>query len=96
VQKSLKKIAVRLGCVDEKLKNLRTLGLIKFLLEASKNEEKIPTIHGVLNDLQISRGKGKAHGAWVTPTGSLIEDGDKRLLDVIVAINELKKVLESL
>ncbi|MFX0197815.1 MAG: hypothetical protein ACFFCW_16970 [Candidatus Hodarchaeota archaeon] len=94
VKKSLSKIAVRLGCVDEKQRG--TLGLIKFILEASKNKEKIPIIHGVLNELQGSRSKGKAHGAWITPKGSLIEDADKRLQDIIVAIDELKKVVGSL
>jgi hypothetical protein len=87
------KLAASLGNKDDKL---GTLGLIKAILKASKNEHKIPCVHGVLNDLQIKRGKGKAHGAWRTPDGSLIDDATKRLKDVIQAINELRKVLELL
>jgi hypothetical protein len=65
-------------------------------LESSGNKEKIPAIHGVLNDLQKRRGKGKAHGSWDTPEGSLIEDSNKRLEDVIHAIEELIQVFGSI
>lgn len=91
--KPLRKIAASLGNTDDKL---GTLGLIRFILEASGNGDKIPVVHGVLNDLQIRRGKGKAHGTWDTPEGSLIEDADRRLQDVICAIDELTLVVESL
>ncbi|MGB5684442.1 MAG: hypothetical protein WBM35_01425, partial [Candidatus Electrothrix sp.] len=77
-------------------KQIGTLGLLKFILKNSGHEDKIPAIHGTLNELQIKRGKGKAHGAWQTPEGSLIDDATKRLKDVIQAINELQKVIESL
>ncbi len=89
----LKKIASKLG---NKNNQLGTLGLLKFILKASSNEDKISIIYGVLNDLQIRRGKGKAHGTWDTPDGSLIDDATKRLNEVIRAIKELKKVMESL
>lgn len=91
--KPLREVATRFGNKDEKL---RQLGLIKFILKASNNESLIPDIHGVLNDLQIKRGKGKAHGSWLTPEGSLIEDANQRLEDVINAINKLKQVFASL
>lgn len=91
--KPLRKIASSLGNDDQKL---GTLGLIKFILKSSNNKEKIPTIHGVLNELQKRRGKGKAHGSWDTPEGSLIEDSNKRLQDVIHAIEELIQVLRSI
>jgi hypothetical protein len=91
--KPLRKIASSLGNDDEEL---GTLGLIKFILKSSNNEEKIPTIHGVLNELQKRRGKGKAHGNWDTPEGSLIEDANKRLQEVIFAIEELIHVLGAL
>ena len=93
-KKPLSKIALRLGCED--VKKLGTLGLIKFILKASQKDDKVSTIYGVLHDLRMKRNKGKAHGVWDTPEGSLIEDASKRLHDTIVAIIELKKVLESL
>lgn len=93
LKKPLSKIASSLGNEDNQL---GTLGLLKFILKVSNNEDKIPCIHGVLNELQIKRGKGKAHGTWETPDGSLIDDATKRLKDVIQAINELKKVVELL
>ncbi len=92
-KKSLKKIADSFGNTDNEL---GTLGLIKFILNASGNQDKIPIIYNVLNDLQIKRGKGKAHGSWKVPEGSLIEDADKRLQDVIKAIKELNKVIKTL
>lgn len=91
--KPLRKIASSFGNTDEEL---GTLGLIKFILESSSNKEKIPAIHGVLNDLQKRRGKGKAHGSWDTPEGSLIEDSYRRLQDVILAIENLIQVFESI
>lgn len=91
--KPLRKIASGLGNKDEEL---GTLGLIKYILKSSNNEEQIPTIHGVLNELQERRGKGKAHGTWDTPKGSLIEDANKRLEDVIFAIEKLIQVLEAI
>ncbi|WP_321530655.1 hypothetical protein [uncultured Desulfuromonas sp.] len=89
----LRKIAAAFGYENN---DLGTLGLLKFILKASNNEDKIQKIHGVLNDLQLKRGKGKAHGTWETPEGSLIEDCTKRLQDVICSIIELGKVLETL
>jgi len=91
--KPLRKIASSLGNNDE---NLGTLGLIKFILESLDNKEQIPIIHGVLNELQKRRGKGKVHGIWDIPDGSLIEDANKRLQDVILAIEKLIEVLEAL
>lgn len=91
--KPLRKIASKLCNNDE---NLGTLGLIKFILESSNNQEQIPIIHGVLNELQKKRGKGKAHGTWDTPEGSLIEDANKRLQDVIFAVEKLIEVLGAL
>ena len=93
LKKPLGKIAAKLGNEDKKL---GTLGLLKFILKASNNEVKIPNIHGVLNDLRLNRGKGKAHGTWDIPEGSLIEDATKRLQDVILAINELNQLVESI
>lgn len=92
-KKALSKIASKFGNDDNLL---GTLGLLKFILKASKNEDKIPTTHGVLSDLQLRRGKGKAHGTWDTPEGSLIEDGTKRLQDVIHSIIQLKHIVESI
>jgi hypothetical protein len=89
----LRKIAAIFGNDDE---NLGPLGLIKIILQSSNNGDQIPIIHGVLNELQIRRGKGKAHGTWDTPEGSLIEDANKRLLDAIVAINKLIQVFDEL
>ena len=89
----MSKIAASLGNEDNQL---GTLGLLKFIIKESNNEDKIPLIHGVLNDLQIKRGKGKAHGTWDTPDSSLIDDATKRLQDIIQAINELKQIVESL
>ena len=91
--KTLKKIAANLGNDDEKL---ASLGLIKFILKSSNNEEHIPTIHGVLDELQTRRGKGKVHGTWATPEGSLIEDANKRLQDVILAIKKLIEIFGAL
>jgi len=92
-KRELMKVSQPFGNVDNKL---GTLGLIKFLLNASGNNDKIPVIHGVLNGLQIKRGRGKAHGTWDTPEGSLIEDGAKTLDDVTMAIEELTNVLEEI
>ena len=92
-KKALSKIASKFGNSDDQL---GTLGLLKFILTASNNEDKIPKTHGVLNDLQSKRGKGKAHGTWDTPGGSLVEDGTKRLHDVINSINLLKQIFDSI
>lgn len=93
LKKPLGKIASKFGNEN---KELGTLGLLKFILKVSNNEDSIPIIHGVLNDLQLCRGKGKAHGTWATPEGSLIEDANNRLQDVIRSINKLKQVVESI
>lgn len=93
--KTLRKIAASLGLGNDD-ETLGSLGLIKFILKSSNNAEQIPTIHGVLNELQTRRGKGKAHGTWDKPEGSLIEDANKRLHDVIIAIEELIEVLGAL
>ncbi|WP_417909427.1 hypothetical protein [Candidatus Electronema sp. PJ] len=89
----LSKIAAKSGNTD---KDLGTLGLLKFILTASNNKDKIPSIHGVLNDLRSTRGKGKAHGTWETPEGSLIDDATKRLKDIIQAINELQEIIKDM
>lgn len=89
----LRKIVSCLGNTD---KNLGTLGLIKYILKSSNNEKHISVIYGVLNDLQKRRGKGKAHGTWDTPEGSLIQDANKRLQDIVAAIEQLKNILEDL
>ncbi len=92
-KKALSKIASKFGNENNQL---GTLGLLKFILKTSNNEDKIPIIHGVLNDLQLKRGKGKAHGTWATPVGSLIDDANKTLQDVIHAINELTQRVEAI
>lgn len=89
--KPLRELASIFGDYDKKL---GTLGLIKYILQSSNHGANIPTIHGVLNELQEKRGKGKAHGTWATPKGSLIKDANKRLQDVAVAIQQLTGVLE--
>ncbi|MHA1703534.1 MAG: hypothetical protein ACTSWK_14865 [Promethearchaeota archaeon] len=93
LKKSLGRVAKSLGNTN---KELGTLGLIKYILSASNNQDKIPIIYDVLNDLQIKRGKGKAHGNWDTPEGSLIKDADNKLQDVINAIKELSQVIKTL
>jgi hypothetical protein len=55
---ALRKIAASFGNDDGEL---GSLGLIKFILNSSYNGDQIPKIHGVLNELQTRRGKGKAH-----------------------------------
>lgn len=91
-KKNLSQIASKYGNDNNQV---GTLGLLKFILKSSNNEDKIPNIHGVLKDLQIKRGKGKAHGTWKTPEGSLIDDATERLKNIIKAIQELIKVVES-
>ncbi len=98
---ALKKIAKHYGYDEDQYKKknaqpLRTLGLIKFILKTTDNEKIIPQIHSVLNDLQIKRAKGKAHGSWETPNGSLIENSEKLLKDVIAAVQKLRIIFESL
>lgn len=92
-KKSLKKIVNYFGNTDD---DLGSLGLIKYILNNSNNQGKIPIIYDVLNDLQIKRGQGKTHGGWKSPEDSLIEDAEKRLQDVTRAIEELIKVFKNL
>ncbi len=92
-QKTLKTIANKYGELD---KDLRQLGLIKFILEKSNNKSLIADIHGVLQDLQKKRGQGKTHGNWKVPDGSLIQDANKTLKSVIDSLNKLRSVLEDL
>jgi len=87
--KTLKNIAAHYGNEDGEL---RSLGLLKFIIKATGNEDYLQATHGVFNDLQKRRGRGKAHGTWDTPEGSLIEDADKRLDDVIVAVENLNEL----
>lgn len=91
--KELRKIASYFGEVNN---NIRTLGLIKSILKSSGNEDEISKIHGTLNELQIKRSKGKVHGTWDTPSGSLIEDSRQRLDDVIQALEMLFEVFSSM
>jgi len=91
--KPLRSIASRLGCEENQL---GTLGLIKFILEATGNEAHLSETHGVLYDLNKRRGQGKAHGTWNTPEGSLIEDSEKRLVEVISAVKKLAEIFGSL
>lgn len=89
----LKKIANDLGNKDNQL---GTLGLIKFILVSTDQADTIQLTHTVLNELQKSRGQGKAHGNWIVPSGSLIEDATKRLEKVTEAIIKLKNALEEI
>lgn len=91
--KRLKDIAASFGNDDEKL---RTLGLIKFIVAASGNEAQLGFTHKVLSDLHDCRGRGKAHGNWKRPDGSLVEDADKRLDEIIIAIEELTDIFAGL
>lgn len=91
--KPLRRVAAYYGDVD---KTFGTLGLLKTILIASNNVDKIPTIHGTLNGLQIKRGKGKAHGTWDSPEASLIQDAAERLQSVILAIESLVEVFNTL
>ena len=91
--KSLRKIAKYFGNPDEEL---RTLGLIKFILKTTSNENAIADTYEVLNDIQIKRGKGKAHGNWTIPDGSLIEDAQNILAKVITALKLLTAFFKSL
>lgn len=91
---TLRKIAEHFGCTD---KNVRSLGLIKFILEASGNEKLIPTTHTVLNQLNSDRGQGKAHGEWKSPEGlSLIEDSKNKMAATITAIQQLTEFFSTL
>jgi hypothetical protein len=49
----------------------------------------------VLNDLQQKRGKGKAHGAWQKPEGSLVDDAIETLDRVTEAIIHLAEFFNS-
>jgi hypothetical protein len=82
----LKRIAAQLGNQDD---SVRSLGLVRFILEASRNEDLVATTHGVLRHLQERRGKGKAHGTWATPNGSLVEDARDTLQGVTLAMEKL-------
>jgi hypothetical protein len=73
-------------------KPLGTLGLLKSIID-SLSPGDLQVTYGVLQDLQQRRGSGKAHGAWKTPDGSLVDDADKRLGDVIQAIRRLSEIL---
>ena len=97
-KKPLKKIAGKFELKNKtpKEKKEGSLGLIKFILKESGNESQIPVVHEVLNDLQIKRGKGKAHGSWIAPGGSLIQDAEQTLSNVIEAINKLAQVIEKI
>lgn len=88
----LKKIATAIGNTDNEL---RTLGLIKYILQ-KKNPGLIPTTHSILNELQVLRGRGKAHGTWSTPEGSLIEDSSNRLENVYKAVLQLGDFFKNL
>jgi hypothetical protein len=90
---ALKEIAGYYGNKDEKL---RSLGLLRFVVKATGNEQRLLETHGVLSDLQDRRGQGKAHGAWITPEGSLIEDADRRLDQVIQAVEKLCELFSKL
>lgn len=90
---ALKEIAGHLGNKDEKL---RSLGLLKFIIKTTGNEQSLPETHGVLSDLQDRRGQGKAHGSWNTPEGSLIEDADRRFDQVIMAVEKICELFSEL
>jgi len=90
---ALTTIATKLGDVDRKL---GTLGLIKYILVKTGNEAHLPVTHAILSDLQEKRGQGKAHGAWIVPEGSLIEDAKTRLRNVIEAISKLTDIFKTL
>ncbi|WP_412469979.1 MULTISPECIES: hypothetical protein [unclassified Halobacteriovorax] len=93
LKKSIKRIAEAFGDVDNKT---GSLGLIKFILINTNNDNLIKEIHTVLNDLQKLRGQGKAHGNWTIPNGSLITDAEARLKSVIAALKKLKFCLEKI
>jgi len=77
-------------------KQLGSLGFIKVILESTNNQDQIPLTHEVLKGLQYWRTHGKAHGYHETPEGSLIEDANKRLQDVILAIETLTEIFGAL
>ncbi len=91
--KALKPIAAKLGVADERL---GTLGLIKNILIKTGNDEHLPNTHAILNDLQEKRGQGKAHGAWITPEGSLVEDAKVKLKNVTASISKLADIFSRL
>jgi hypothetical protein len=76
-------------------KSLGTLGLLRGVV-TKLSPDSLQDTHGVLSDLQQRRGMGKAHGAWKTPDGSLVEDADRRLSNVIRAVRKLTEVLQPL
>lgn len=87
--------AMHLKTEGEDGKLLGTLGLLKGIVD-SRSPGDVQTTHGVLNDLQQRRGMGKAHGAWKTPSGSLVEDADERLTHVTQAVERLIEILAPL
>lgn len=97
-QSVLKKIAAKYGYDKDNINHieLRSLGLINFILQKSKNEAYLQTTYEVLKDLQKTRGEGKAHGTWKRPEGSLIEDAKQRLEQVIRAIESLVEIFQKL
>jgi len=76
-------------------KPLGTLGLLRGVV-TKLSPDSLQETHGVLNDLQQRRGMGKAHGSWKTPDGSLVEDADRRLSNVIRAVRMLTEILQPL
>lgn len=91
-KKTLKQIALVLGNKDD----FGTLGLIKFILKAKGRQDLIAETHAILNDLQEKRSQGKAHGAWNTPRGSLIQDSKDRTANVVLAIRKLCEFFKTL
>ena len=88
----LSSLAAKMGIPkDEKL---RTLGLLGLIVEKAGNDKA--ETHGVLNSLQIKRGRGKAHGTWDTPKGSLVEDAGNILRDVIGALGKISDILQKI
>jgi hypothetical protein len=91
-KKPLWRLAQSLGCEN---KELGSLGLLKYIFGVKDQSELIESVHFTLNELQIARGQGKAHGAWKAPDGSLVEDSKKRVVDVVGALKELKAFLHA-
>ena len=90
---NLKKVAKYYGNKDSTLKSL---GLLKFIIQKTSNEKCLSETWSVLSDLNKKRGQGKAHGYWSTPNGSFIKDAEKRLDDVIKAIERLIKIFSDI
>lgn len=75
--------------------NLGRLGLLKYVLKQKGRDDLVEVIHSVLNELQKARSAGKAHGAWQTPDGSLINDSKERVAKVTNSLNELVKFIKT-